>query len=139
MYKIFPLAILFMVLVSCKNDAKNSGQSASTQDVKDISIEEAITLMTRPDIVTIDIRTPDEIAKGKILNSALEMDFYGDNFKNQLSNLDKEAKYVVYCRSGGRSGKTLKMMKQMEFQTAYNVLGGINEYKEKFGEEPISE
>ncbi|MDG2448847.1 MAG: rhodanese-like domain-containing protein, partial [Saprospiraceae bacterium] len=87
-------------------------------------------MMKQENVITIDIRTPEEIAKGKILDSALEMDYYADDYKSKLEAMNRDDQYVVYCRSGGRSGKTLKMMKDMGFTNAYNVLGGYNAFME---------
>lgn len=119
-----------LLISACDSKPQTEGQNEEALNLKDIELSEALEMMQQSDIITIDIRTPEEIAQGKILESALEMDFYADDYKNKLSALDKEAKYVIYCRSGGRSGKTLKMMKDMGFKNAYNVLGGYNAYKE---------
>ena len=119
-----------LLISACDSKPQAEGQNEEALNLKDIELPEALEMMKQSDIITIDIRTPEEIAQGKMLESALEMDFYADDYKNKLSALDKEAKYVIYCRSGGRSGKTLKMMKDMGFKNAYNVLGGYNAYKE---------
>jgi len=73
--------------------------------------------------IIIDVRTPGEYASGHIDNA--------DNLPLQsltshLSNLDKSASYVVYCRSGNRSGQALAMMKSAGFQNVHNG-GGISE------------
>ena len=124
------LLILLITSGACKNEPSKSEESSSSTNLKDIELLDALELMNQKDIITIDIRTPEEIALGKILTSALEMDYYADDFKSKLEEMDREAHYVVYCRSGGRSGKTLTMMKEMGFKNAYNVLGGYNAYKE---------
>lgn len=72
----------------------------------------------------IDVRTPQEFHAGHI-EGAKVIDFYDKGFREKLKSLDKEATYLVYCRSGNRSGKTLHMMKQLGFQSAYNMKGGM--------------
>jgi len=137
-YSIHIILCLFGIL-ACKNSNADSSTTLESSDVKDITIEEAVNLMTTPGYTTYDVRKPSEIAEGKILNSAKELDFYSDDFKSELEELDKNGKYIMYCRSGGRSGKTLKMMKDMGFKHAYNVLGGMKGYREKYGAEPVAE
>ena len=43
----------------------------------------------------------------------------------KLKQLDKNKTYLLYCRSGNRSGKTLKVMKKLGFKSAYNMQGGM--------------
>lgn len=126
---------VFIVLcfIMCKPSGSKHDEvdSISTdQTLKDITITEALNIIKEDGYTVIDVRTPEEVSKGKIIDSALEMDFYADDFKNKLNALNKEESYVVYCRSGGRSGKTLKMMKDMEFKSVYNIEGGYNAYSE---------
>ncbi len=45
--------------------------------------------------------------------------------KQELEKLDRNKKYLLYCRSGKISGKTLKMMNKLGFKEAYNMKGGI--------------
>jgi rhodanese-related sulfurtransferase len=39
--------------------------------------------------------------------------------------MDKNIPVFVYCRSGGRSGKAAKKMKEKGFKSVYNLEGGI--------------
>jgi rhodanese-related sulfurtransferase len=77
-----------------------------------------------PDFVILDVRTPEEYADGYIAESIL-LDFYADDFEAELDELDKNKTYLVYCRSGNRSGKSVKMMKDLNFMEVYDVDGGI--------------
>lgn len=77
-----------------------------------------------PDFVILDVRTPEEYADGHIAESIL-LDFYADGFEAELDKLDKSKTYLVYCRSGNRSGKSVKMMKDLNFMEVYDVDGGI--------------
>lgn len=77
-----------------------------------------------PDFVILDVRTPEEYADGHIVESIL-LDFYADNFEAELNKLDKSQTYLVYCRSGNRSGKSVRMMKDLNFREVYDIDGGI--------------
>jgi len=72
----------------------------------------------------LDVRTPKEFASGHIAG-AVNIDFFQENFKDELAKLDKTKPVYVYCRSGGRSGKTMAQMKEMGFVFVYNLEGGV--------------
>lgn len=76
------------------------------------------------DLVVLDVRTPEEFAEGH-LDGAVLVDFYSPDFADQLAALDPDVPYVVYCRSGNRSGQTLPMMESLGFSSASDVDGGI--------------
>lgn len=94
-----------------------------------IDVKNFINLYETSEYTLIDIRTLEEINKGKIKNTALEIDFYAETFKNDINSLDKSKKYLVYCRSGNRSGKTMSLMKELNFENAYHLSGGIMAYE----------
>jgi rhodanese-related sulfurtransferase len=79
--------------------------------------------------VVLDVRTQEEIDLGMIPNS-IHIDIYkGQGFIYKLEELDKAKSYFVYCRSGARSGQACAIMNQLGFANAYNLVGGINEWK----------
>ena len=85
-------------------------------------------LKAMPTAKLIDIRTPEEFQAGAI-EGFVNMDFYADDFEAQLQNLNKEQATFIYCRSGGRSGKTLKKMRGMGFQEVYELQSGYSGWK----------
>ena len=76
--------------------------------------------------VLLDVRTPGEFSGGTI-PGALNMDFFSPGFANKVKQLDQEATYFVFCRSGNRSGQACKMMHQLGFDVR-NLSGGIGAY-----------
>ena len=76
------------------------------------------------DLVVLDVRTAEEFAAGHI-DGAVQVDFYSPDFADQLAQLDPTVPYVVYCRSGNRSGQTLPIMESLGFASASDVEGGI--------------
>jgi rhodanese-related sulfurtransferase len=77
------------------------------------------------DAIIIDVRTDDEIEEIKIPGS-INLDIYkGQEFLQDLENLDKSKTYFVYCRSGARSAQAIGIMKQIGFEKAFNLEGGI--------------
>ena len=129
-----------LLLASCGSDEPASdgaatsatAEAAAGADVADIagistiSVEQAAAIVDNPpdDLVVLDVRTPEEFAEGH-LDGAVLVDFYDTDFVDQLAALDTEVPYLVYCRSGNRSGETLGVMEQLGFSSVVDVDGGI--------------
>jgi rhodanese-related sulfurtransferase len=115
--------IIALILSGCANN-----NSADTRIFKDISVQEATDLIknnqTNPQFIILDVRTPQEFSAGHI-EGAFNLDFYDPSFKDELDKLDKGKTYFVYCRTGNRSGQTVKIMESMGFREAYNLSAGI--------------
>lgn len=80
--------------------------------------------------VVLDVRTLEEIEELGIIPNAKHIDIYkGQGFIDEIKQLDKSKNYYVYCRSGGRSAQACAIMNQLGFNTAYNLLGGFNEWQ----------
>lgn len=71
----------------------------------------------------VDVRTPAEFAAGH-LHGAVNMDVQSATFASQVSKLDKNGTYVVYCKSGNRSTQAINQMKAMGFTNLING-GGL--------------
>ena len=78
----------------------------------------------------IDVRTPEEYNEGHI-ESALNINFYDDNFEELIEQVDKSKPVAVYCGKGGRSAKCASFMKNAGFTKIYDLNGGITEWKFK--------
>jgi rhodanese-related sulfurtransferase len=75
-------------------------------------------------LVVLDIRTAEEFATGHLEN-AVNIDYYAADFENQLSQLDLEVPYIMYCNSGNRSSNALALMDSLGFTEVYELDGGI--------------
>lgn len=127
------LLVLGAVLIaSCTAKTETPNQQTPAQIIENISPQEAFDLIQEnkdnPDFVILDVRTPEEFAEEHIAN-ALNIDFNSENFRDELDKLDKDKTYLIYCRSGNRSGKALEIMKELDFREVYNMSGGIIEWK----------
>jgi rhodanese-related sulfurtransferase len=76
------------------------------------------------DFVILDLRTPKEFAGGHIAGAVM-LDYYSPGFQKGLQQLDKSKRYLIYCRTGNRSGRTLKLIDQMGFTSVYHLKDGI--------------
>jgi len=82
-----------------------------------------------PNAVVLDVRTEGEVQQG-IIPNAIHIDIYkGQGFIYRLEELDKTKNYYVYCRSGSRSRQACSIMNRLGFQNAYNLMGGILDWK----------
>ena len=130
-------ALIIGVLQVCNvvfakpNSPKTNSQ---TQVIKDITPDEAFVLIDKNkdslNLVILDVRTPKEF-EGEHIENAINLDFYSETFKDDLSKLDKNKIYVTHCQLGGRSAKTVVIMKDLGFVEVYNITGGIADWKSK--------
>lgn len=111
------LSILFFT--SCKSK-QESNQNA--ESFKNLTVEEVIILLdANPDIIVIDVRTPDEIAQTGAIENSINIDFKASDFKEKISALDKDKEYILFCKSGNRSGQASKIMAEMGFSNINNL------------------
>lgn len=84
------------------------------------------------DYIIIDVRESYEFAMGHV-DGAINIPA-GSIIENppELGSLPKDAKLLLYCRSGSRSGYAMILLKQMGFT---NMTNGINkeQVKSKLG------
>jgi rhodanese-related sulfurtransferase len=83
-------------------------------------------LQDAPKAVLLDVRTSAEFGSGTI-PGARNIDFFSPIFQQKIGQLDKDATYFVFCRSGNRSGQACKMMHQIGFDVR-NLSGGIGAF-----------
>jgi phage shock protein E len=96
----------------------------------EITVEDAAKKIAEGGVQVLDVRTPDERARGYIEGSE-NLNFYDQDFMSKIEKLDRSKTYIVYCASGGRSGKTVKMMHGFGFNACCNLMGGFNEWVKK--------
>jgi rhodanese-related sulfurtransferase len=82
------------------------------------------------EFVILDIRTPGEYQSGHLQN-AIMIDFYAQSFADEIGRLDKDKTYLVYCRSGNRSARSMDLFKKLQFQKIYHLSSGIREWISK--------
>lgn len=103
--------------------------SASEQKIGRASADDFALLIEQispadSNFVLIDIRTKVEYNSGHI-PGAIQMDFYAQDFPQQLDKLAREKVYLIYCRSGNRTGHALRLMQKMNFQQVIDLQDGV--------------
>lgn len=96
---------------------------------KNIDSDAFLAQMSEEGIVLLDVRTPVEYQEGHIPGSELLDYNNGPEFAQGLVRLDKDKKYLVYCRSGARSAAACAHMSQLGFEDVSNLLGGILDWQ----------
>lgn len=103
-----PLAVvaLLLGLTACASAPASSGGSAAVE--------------LGADTILLDVRTAAEHAAGH-LDGARLLDFTGGELAAAIPKLDPAAEYLVYCRSGNRSGQAIALMAQAGFTNLTNL------------------
>ncbi len=97
-------------------------------EVKLVTAEEMQSILELEDVQLVDVRTPKEHEEIHIAN-AQNIDFMSPTFEEDISKLDKKKPVILYCKSGGRSAKCAKKMKDAGFEKIYDLEGGISKWK----------
>jgi rhodanese-related sulfurtransferase len=124
-------AITFSLLLALAITLAFSG-CATTQDpageeeptVMNITAEEGKTMMEEdPTIVLVDVRTQEEFIEEHIPGALLVPVDELESLAPEMMP-DKEATYIIYCRSGNRSATAAQQLIDMGYKNIYDM-GGI--------------
>ncbi|MEZ5118529.1 MAG: rhodanese-like domain-containing protein [Candidatus Nanopelagicales bacterium] len=113
MRKLLVAVLMLFALTAC-----SSGTSTT------LSPSQFDELTKQAGVVTLDVRTPGEFASGHLPN-AVNMDVESATFAQQVSELDPNTTYAVYCRSGNRSKTAMQQMSDAGIDNAQDLDGGI--------------
>lgn len=100
-----------------------AGTQATASTLVDADNAEQL-IVTDPDLVVLDIRTSEEVSAGAI-HGARVVDFYSPTFQSDIGEFDRDAAYLIYCRSGNRSAQASQLMENLGFTEVYELDGGI--------------
>jgi rhodanese-related sulfurtransferase len=117
---LFLLILALSVLVTaCSSDT-------TTQTIELVSPADAARVIADDPVglVVLDIRTLEEFNEAHLAD-AIMVDFYAEDFADQLDTLDKGVPYVLYCRTGNRSSDAVNTMEDLGFVEVYEIGGGI--------------
>lgn len=111
--------VLMLTIFSCSNGQEST---QATGVYEDVNVEQFSKHMEGAQL--LDVRTPQEWSEG-VIEGATMYNFYDADFKDRIAKLNKDVPVAVYCKSGGRSGQTGAMLRDMGFKEVYNLKGGI--------------
>jgi|SRR6056300_54256 rhodanese-related sulfurtransferase len=124
--------ILVMSLFACNGQqSSDANQSTKTEEAT-----ATVTMSSQPisvldevqmdEIMLIDVRTPEEYQAGHVEN-ALNINFFDENFTDQIKDLNTDKTLYLYCRSGKRSMNASKALSALGYKVV-NLEGGYNAY-----------
>ncbi len=116
---LFPALLLVLTACDC-DDPTQSIQTISATDAVDMFIARS----GDSDFVVLDVRTYNEFVASRLFG-AVNIDYYSSSFRDNLDAFDKTKDYLVYCKSGYRSGLAVAVMEDLGFLSVYNVDGGF--------------
>lgn len=113
-------SIMFFLILSAMGCAQqNQSNSITMEQFKE-------KLQNDKELIVLDVRTPEEVAVGKIENS---INIPVQILEQRINELKpyKSKEILVICRTQNRSAVAVDILKQQGYN-AKNVLGGMNEY-----------
>ncbi len=121
---LFIVILITIIFTGCTSMEKN--QTGTETVYKKISAEEAKAIIESENVIILDVRTQEEYNEGHIENSVL-LPMNDISAKAEEILTDKDAKILVYCRSGNRSATASKQLIKMGYTNVYDF-GGINSW-----------
>jgi len=99
-----------------------SAQSGTKTEVNSTDVSEL--LKKNKNLVILDVRTAEEFNEGHI-KGAINIDVRQLDFAAKVEKLNKNAKYLVHCRTNHRSTMAVNQMMQSGFKTIYQMMDGF--------------
>ena len=118
------LILCFGIMLSCNTYKSESSEEKDKQVVTQLDPSSFKKAIESKSVQLVDVRTPEEFEEGHISN-ADNVDYLGDAFEKGIQKFDKSEPIYVYCRSGNRSGKAIKIMVELGFDKIYELDGGF--------------
>jgi rhodanese-related sulfurtransferase len=129
----FVAAALFLALSSglVFADGMTAGEmvAAAKAEITEITVADAKGLLDQGGYVFVDVREPNETAMGTI-PGAVTIPRGLLEFRIGTAAAEKDAKIVVYCKSGGRSALATQTLGKMGYTAALSMNGGWTAWEE---------
>lgn len=101
---------------------------------KEIKAAEFEKLRAKKKTVVLDVRSPEEFAKGHI-PGALNADINSPDFTAKAAQFDKKQPILVSCHVGSRGAIAGAALARLGFKSVFNIEGGVDAW-EKAGNQP---
>lgn len=95
------------------------------QEKIDVTSKEVNSMVQKDNrFVVLDVRTPGEFSQGHI-KGAVNIDINQPDALEKIGKLDKNATYIVYCRTKNRSGVAVNYMMKNDFSKIFHMTDGM--------------
>jgi rhodanese-related sulfurtransferase len=88
-----------------------------------VDVAQFASLIAKPGVQIIDVRTPQEYADGPI-QGAVNIPVQQSDYAERVAQLDPAGTYAVYCRSSARSKGAVAKMRNAGLPNVYELTGG---------------
>ena len=120
--------IICCLLVAISFSVSCIDSKIDNTEIKLVTAEEMQSILELEDVQLVDVRTPKEYDEIRIANSQ-NINFQSPTFDKDITNLDKKKPVILYCKSGGRSAKCARKLKEAGFKKIYDLEGGISKWE----------
>ena len=111
--------MLAVFTAACSSDTMESAQASPMR----VDASEFASVIAETGTQIIDVRTPEEFAEGHI-QGAVNIPVESSDFLDAVADLDPDATYAVYCRSGNRSQGAVASMASAGITEIYELESG---------------
>jgi rhodanese-related sulfurtransferase len=92
-----------------------------------LSTLQATQLINSRNAQVVDVRTPDEFAKGSLPNAR---NVPADKIGEKMRDIKKDKPVIVVCDTGSRAGRLAAQMRANGFAEVYVLAGGLAAWRE---------
>lgn len=111
------IGMISLMLTSCSN--------AIEPGIVRVENKQFAKKLNHPKYILLDVRTEEEYNQSSIKGAMLINVQDSLLFLQKINELDKKKKVLVYCRSGNRSLKAARLLKENGFKKVFELRGGI--------------
>lgn len=129
MRKLFLLLLVSILLVSCQSKAVTGEDvPVAAGSYKDVTPKDLNTMLKDKDFVLVNVHIP---FAGNIASTDLSIPY--DEIEQNLSQLPsgKNAKIVLYCRSGHMSQIAAEKLVALGYTNVWNLKGGMIDWEKE--------
>ena len=98
------------------------------KNVRNVGVDDFDKLRENKNHVVLDVRTPEEFARGHI-PGARNLDYNAPDFQKKVAELDRSKTYLVHCAGGVRSAKACAILNQVAITNLVNLEPGFKAWE----------
>ncbi len=129
LFQTLMLGVLSFSAVAAEDDVPIEVGIVKENGVRYVTSKEAVSLIEqRQELIVLDVRTVGEFQDGHV-EGAVNVSYLWFGFRKRLTELDPDAAYLVHCKSGHRSNRSVSIMLSKGFKDLTHMDGGFDAWK----------